>query len=344
MQFLIKFIKIKNIKIFYFYVSICLVMISSITYFGWSETWTMVRVPSMNPIFADMRTVQGGLLSHDDGLNPQVVNPHDPWKRAMNYPSIWLNIGRLLGLDKELNYILFCLIEIIAFLCVCGYLLYKSPSPLLLLSIISTASLLAIERGNNDLIIFSLIFLFSSISFLKISCVLIILSFVLKIYPLFSIGAMVVKRDKWLLALTLIPVALISFINYDDYFLTLSGVPAGGLAWNYGLPAIKSLLARMFPFTNLPFIILLIIIIVLVIIFIFILKKYNLQTKSSNLHYTLFLVGSCLYTGTYAFSSSFDYRLRIPLIPPLDSEGIRHPVPIQVARVFRLIPPPLVGA
>ena len=36
--------------------------------------------------------------------------------------------------------------------------------------------------------------------------------------------------------------------------------------------------------------------------------------------------------------------LRIPLIPPPDSEGIRHPVPIQVARVFRLIPPPLVGA
>ena len=36
--------------------------------------------------------------------------------------------------------------------------------------------------------------------------------------------------------------------------------------------------------------------------------------------------------------------LRIPPIPPLDSEGIRHPVPIQVARVFRLIPPPLVGA
>jgi len=37
-------------------------------------------------------------------------------------------------------------------------------------------------------------------------------------------------------------------------------------------------------------------------------------------------------------------ELRIPLIPPLDSEGIRHPVPIQVSRVFRLIPPPLVGA
>jgi len=34
----------------------------------------------------------------------------------------------------------------------------------------------------------------------------------------------------------------------------------------------------------------------------------------------------------------------IPLISPLDSGGIRHPVPMQSAMVFRLNPPPLVGA
>ena len=38
------------------------------------------------------------------------------------------------------------------------------------------------------------------------------------------------------------------------------------------------------------------------------------------------------------------YYVRIPLISPLDSGGSRHPVPVQVARVFRVIPPPLVGA
>jgi hypothetical protein len=40
----------------------------------------------------------------------------------------------------------------------------------------------------------------------------------------------------------------------------------------------------------------------------------------------------------------FSLVIAIPMIPPLDSEGSRHPVPIQSARVFRLIPPPLVGA
>lgn len=37
-------------------------------------------------------------------------------------------------------------------------------------------------------------------------------------------------------------------------------------------------------------------------------------------------------------------QVRIPLIPPPDSGGSRHPVPLQSARVFRMIPPPLVGA
>jgi len=36
--------------------------------------------------------------------------------------------------------------------------------------------------------------------------------------------------------------------------------------------------------------------------------------------------------------------LRIPLIPPPDSGGSRHPVPLQSAMGFRMIPPPLVGA
>ena len=36
--------------------------------------------------------------------------------------------------------------------------------------------------------------------------------------------------------------------------------------------------------------------------------------------------------------------VRIPLISPLDSGGSRHPVPMQSAMGFRMIPPSLVGA
>ncbi len=48
--------------------------------------------------------------------------------------------------------------------------------------------------------------------------------------------------------------------------------------------------------------------------------------------------------GDFARSKGYKDRLPIPMISPLDSEGSRHPIPMQAARVFRLIPPPLVGA
>jgi hypothetical protein len=41
---------------------------------------------------------------------------------------------------------------------------------------------------------------------------------------------------------------------------------------------------------------------------------------------------------------SISSEMPIPLISPPDSEGSRHPVPMQVARGFRRISPPLVGA
>jgi len=55
----------------------------------------------------------------------------------------------------------------------------------------------------------------------------------------------------------------------------------------------------------------------------------------------------CTYAYYFLYVVLFGlcaFWMRIPLISPLDSGGSRHPVPVQVARVFRVIPPPLVGA
>jgi len=56
---------------------------------GWTKTWTHLGVnPSMKPIFADLRPLQGAALSIKEGFDPNYVNPGDPWGRAQNYPSI----------------------------------------------------------------------------------------------------------------------------------------------------------------------------------------------------------------------------------------------------------------
>ena len=71
---------------------------------GWLDTWKTLHIPSMVPPFADMRTVQGSILSDQLGLDPQISNPGDPWARTLDYPKIWLGIAKFFQLNNETNF------------------------------------------------------------------------------------------------------------------------------------------------------------------------------------------------------------------------------------------------
>jgi len=159
----------------------------SIIYLGWNVTWAFLKIPSMMPVFADMRSVQGGLLTSYQGLNPQVINPGDPWQRTMNYPSIWIKIAHLLQLDNEINFFIFMLIIVTLFLFSCLSILFRFPSALNLLVMFSGATLLAVERGNNDLLVFSLLYFATLASNDHLASLAFLISAVLKIYPIFAI-------------------------------------------------------------------------------------------------------------------------------------------------------------
>lgn len=147
--------------------------------YGWIETWSTLLVPALDPPFADLRTVQGALLSLERGLDPLVSNPGDPWDRPMNYPRPWLLIAQWLSLHVEIYYLISVLFYVVGYLCICVYLLNRFPSIWLLLAVLSGASLLSIERGNNDLVIFILLF-FAATSKVFISVVLITIATMLK--------------------------------------------------------------------------------------------------------------------------------------------------------------------
>ncbi len=143
----------------------CIAIGASILLNGWFTTWETLQVPPpLSPPFFDMRTVQGALLSDKLGFDPQVTNPGDPGYRALDYPKIWIGVAKLFQLDKETNLILFVCVYILAYLVCCFLLLRNSPSFYLLLAIFSGSSLLAVERGNNDLLLFALLFAGISLS------------------------------------------------------------------------------------------------------------------------------------------------------------------------------------
>src|SRR6516165_9800306 len=111
--------------IFLFYLLANVTLVGCIAYFGWTRTWSAVFVPTMSPPFADMRGIQGAVKSTEEGLNPLISNPNDPWHRSLNYPLIWVKIGEVVNLPDKSRFIEFCGLVILCFVAICAYILYR---------------------------------------------------------------------------------------------------------------------------------------------------------------------------------------------------------------------------
>jgi hypothetical protein len=108
----------------------------------------------MYPAFADLRVIQGAVISVEKGLDPRVSNLGDHWARPFDYPMLWVSIGKALNFTNETRFIFICSAMVFCFIGICAFLIFRFPSFGLLASMVSTATLLGIERGNTDLLIF----------------------------------------------------------------------------------------------------------------------------------------------------------------------------------------------
>ena len=112
----------------------------------------------MYPPFADMRAIQGAVISVEHGYEPRTTNLGDPWRRSFNYPTLWIAIGKVLNFTDERWFMTICSTLVLCFIGLCAVLIFRYPSFGLLASLVSTSTLLAVERGNIDLVIFCLLF------------------------------------------------------------------------------------------------------------------------------------------------------------------------------------------
>jgi hypothetical protein len=259
----------------------------------------------MSPVFADMRTVQGALESIAQGLNPQLSNPGDPWGRAMNYPSLWIGLSQMLGFQNELNYLVFVMLSIAGFLYCCYQILRKSESVWVFAIVFSGATLLAVERGNNDLVVFSLLFMSAGVASL-FRALPIVLATALKIYPVLAAPAFI-KDKKTLLISISVCVGILAFM-WQELLSIRSGTPvAAGLS--YGVASIAAA-AAMTP-AKIPQSWLTVLLIGCVFV------AYAGQFKIFDMRAACedeqverwFLLGACIYVGTFLLSSNWDYRL-----------------------------------
>src|SRR2546421_5893557 len=127
---------------------------------GAETFWRRAGVPHVSPSFTDMRSITSGWECTRKGLS---VVPHDPcdrWHRPVNYPKLWL-APSFLGLGPS-STVYLGVAAVCAFLASVwrlagrvqpiGGLVYAG-------AICSPAVMLGIERGNNDLVVFSLVVL-----------------------------------------------------------------------------------------------------------------------------------------------------------------------------------------
>jgi hypothetical protein len=212
-------------------VSLGIIIFSSLLFFWGSEkTWSLWSVPTLSPNFADLRIVTSGAESKALGFDPLINNPQEPWGRQLIYPRIWQMLY-LAGINQtHTAYFGVAL----AVLFVIGLFLY-APSTLdrmtaavLMLSIFSPAVLLGLERGNIDILMFFL--LAAAIFCMKqnlaavkaLAVALVLVAFVLKIFPLFGIGLILSQKKHVALKAGLVAgIFAILYVaaNYNDLLI-----------------------------------------------------------------------------------------------------------------------------
>lgn len=314
------------------YFVISTLLIFSIYSYGWVKSWTKILVPTMTPFFADLRSIQGAVISSASGLNPQIKNPGDPWGRTMNYPSIWTHIGGVLNIQNPNNFLIFGLIIVFSFIACSFVLLSRYPSIWIFIGLLSNSTLLGIERGNIDLLIFVLIT--SSViapRFLQAPAFL--LSVALKIYPIFALFSLRLSRKRFVVTTTSTLLILIFLI--PQYKNILRGNTAE-TNQGFGLKTTLSVISKNFSsiiqynFKLVYSLICIFLFVVMAATWLYRKKiRIDFQNGINNIERdSLFLAGGTIYVCIFAFTSNWDYRLIflimcIPKIATLENRYFR---------------------
>lgn len=330
-----KFARLTKLKKYYlsgFFLLGVLTLFVSLMVFGWTPTWSCLRQPTMEPPFVDLRVVQAGVIRERVGVDPHTPDEHHAWKMPMNYPKIWVPIGRHLQIEKEGSLIFIAIASIVLYLSACAILIFRYPSLYMLLFPFSFSSLLLIERGNNDLIIFSILFYFIWISS-SMAVFAVLLTSALKIYPIFALGCLF-KRKKQLLGVGLCVAAY--FLWKSEEIHTVKNLtPVGGWC-SYGVKSFKYALEYKFRAMcnaqlEISEIYLYLTLGLFFALFFLWVRRHTwlIETACQGFEKRLFLAGSGIFCGTFVFASNFDYRLCfllfcLPLLSKMTNKKMYH--------------------
>jgi hypothetical protein len=206
------------------------------------DIWPRLGVPSGPSLFYDARNVAAAAECRQLGYDPLVDNPCDPSGRPMNYPRIWLLL-RFMGLHESQT-LIFGTVIILLFLASILLLMGRlslSQGALVAMAVCSPAVMLAVERANMDLVLFSVfvlaVFMWRARATMPLSPTVVLFAAVAKLYAVFALLAFVViggRRVRWAIAACFAFLGIYGVATLRD-IKAISGAPEGGLLYSYGV-------------------------------------------------------------------------------------------------------------
>ena len=190
--------------------------------------YNKVIYPSISPmvkngilfLFADWKVIVNANLCLEKGFDVFIKNPCDPWGRKHVYGEILLYLPFIDVLKK---FYLFYFPIIMNFLFIYVFISFFNYKKSLknytfFFFVLSAPFLLAVERANNDILIFLIIFLVSKYRSLLISHILILLGALSKFYPVcFGIIFLFKKEIKKILINLLLLSLFISIFIFFQF-------------------------------------------------------------------------------------------------------------------------------
>jgi len=226
------------------------------------------------------------------------------------YPSIWFNF-----VNYTYNYFKYLIVILIIFYVFLSYSILKKKNKIYyLLFLFSPVSILLIQRGNNEILIFILVYLFSYFFYFKkynfLSLVSISIATVLKIYP---IGLFLllfldnIKKIKYIKIISFITLIIIIYYFFVEFLEINKNHNPGKITLVYGSETIFHIFNLLFDDIKINTFVLSFISLVVIIIISLCTsnKKYNYPNKNNEIS---FLTGSLLIVSSFFFNSSFEYR------------------------------------
>lgn len=303
-----------------------LAIAAAVLLFGWTPTWAALTVPTDLPTFSDMRSVQGAIDAVHHGLNPQVVNPADPWHRTMDYPMVWERLAERLHLEIEADYLAFEIGLAVAFLAAVACMVWWAPSGWLVAASFSSSILLLVERGNNDLAVFALVCLALAVP-LAVGLVLLFGAALLKLYPVLCWPALIRSRRTLILAVVL--AVAFGLLLQDELGAIHKAQPLRAYL-SYG-SASFAYAFKVMGHVTVPGLLISAVLVVVSLGALLLLANHIrfVQDERFEARRRFFYAGAFVFLGTFVLGSNWDYRLVfllfcVPLLATLESTMFRR--------------------